>query len=465
MFEDAMGSRPERPTRVFRFSIGEYVDEQYLVVDYLGQGGMGAVLHVRDQWDREWALKYCDDDFLRPRFAREVRMMTKVQSQHVIRILDHDLDHDPPYFLMPLAQCSIERDLSWFSRNLLATLDIFDQVCVGVIDLHASGVFHRDLKPANILRIDGGRYVVSDLGLARFESRDTTILTNTIQHIGTEDFLAPEQRRPEGAVSADARTDVYQLGKVLYSMATGLAPAFLDFTKLPVGLDHVVRTATADDPARRYQTAKQLHRAVRSYRASLDVRHNPREILDNLIARLEERSGGMPTNQALVSLIEALSHCCAQDECVVVKSVHQVPAKWFGQLGRLFDSQMYPILVAYEKAVRNTIGGADFSEADSVGERMGAIYENAPSRDTRAVALTAMMVAADKLNRYSVQSKFSRYVEEIQSNDMAFPVAQAIMDYGGIAVEKFRHMNPPMCHPEIRRAFEEVRAAEEGPIF
>jgi len=465
MFEDALGSRSVRPGRVFRFSVGEYVDGQYLVVAHLGQGGMGAVLRVKDQWDREWALKYCDNDSFRLRFAREVRMMTNVQSQHVIQILGYNLDHVPPYFLMPLAQGSIEKALPSFSKHLPTALAVFDQVCVGVMDLHASKVFHRDLKPANILRIDSDRYVVSDLGLARFESRDTTILTNTIQHIGTEDFLAPEQRRPEGAASADARTDVYQLGKVLYSMVTGLPPAYLDFTKLPQGLDHIVRTATADDPARRYQAAKQLYRAVKSYRATLDVSHNPRGILANLIARLEQRSGGMPTNEALPSLIEALSHCCAQNESIVVKSVHQVPATWFGQLGRLFGSQMHPILVAYEKAVRATIGGADFSEAVSVGDRMGAIYENASNKDTRVVALTAMMVAADKLDRYSVQAKFSRYVKEIQSNDMAFPVAQAIMDYGRVSVESFRHMDPSMCHPEIRRAFEEVRAAEEDFIF
>src|SRR5262249_16316979 len=84
---------------------------KYLVTDVLGLGGMGAVVRVERTTDRQvFALKYCTDNdpnWLR-RFAREVRLMQAISHEHVVTIVDADLNHTPPYFLMPLAIGSLE---------------------------------------------------------------------------------------------------------------------------------------------------------------------------------------------------------------------------------------------------------------------------------------------------------------------------------------------------------------------
>src|SRR4051812_999471 len=160
MFVDALGStRPSpRPEKPYLYAIGDIVDDFYFVRSYLGQGGMGAVLRVQDQMTGEiCALKYCEHARYRKRFAREVRIMISVESDHVMRISSSNLDHDPPYFIMPFADCSLESKLPSLKRNETAVLDTMHDICLGVRDLHSNGIFHRDLKPANILYLTDGR--------------------------------------------------------------------------------------------------------------------------------------------------------------------------------------------------------------------------------------------------------------------------------------------------------------------
>ncbi len=193
MFEDELGSRHTQPAppQLYRYEINDVIDSRYLVRHRIGQGGMGAVLRVEDLSDqRIRALKYCRDPSFAKRFQREVRMMNQVQSPYVISILGANLDHEPPYFVMELGERSLEDDIQSLRADEATALEVFDEICRGVRELHQSGIFHRDIKPANVLRLPDGSVVISDLGLARFEERDTTILTTTVQHLGTEDYLA-----------------------------------------------------------------------------------------------------------------------------------------------------------------------------------------------------------------------------------------------------------------------------------
>ena len=202
MFEDEIGTAtftPE-PPEPYLFDVGDTIDGRYLVRAQLGNGGMGAVLRVEDQTTHETlALKYCKPNQNRRRFAREVRLMESIQSPYVIPISGSNLDHEPPYFVMPLAERSLETDLPSLVGDEATGLEIFRQVCLGVQDLHARGVFHRDLKPANVLRLPNGRMVVCDLGLARPENRDTTVLTRSIGWVGTEAYLRRNSDSLRGA--------------------------------------------------------------------------------------------------------------------------------------------------------------------------------------------------------------------------------------------------------------------------
>ena len=81
----------------------------------------------------------------------------------MLSVVDANLDHDPPYFVMPLAAETLQAELSAHGGDLDWAIQVFRQVCLGVQGLHQAGVIHRDLKPANVLRLADDRHVVADL--------------------------------------------------------------------------------------------------------------------------------------------------------------------------------------------------------------------------------------------------------------------------------------------------------------
>src|SRR5262249_51880612 len=154
---------------------------------------------------------------------------------------DSNLSHEPPYFVMPLAVGSLSADLVWLSKDEEAALDAIKSIALGVQAIHAAGATHRDIKPLNALRLTDGSFAVSDLGLAKSNDRDTRVLTRTTGNLGTFAYAAPEQFQPGGTRDADARTDVYQIGKTLYELLTGEIPHMMDLRKVDAGLSLIIQ--------------------------------------------------------------------------------------------------------------------------------------------------------------------------------------------------------------------------------
>jgi eukaryotic-like serine/threonine-protein kinase len=227
---------------------GDVIDGKYKVAEFLGAGGMGAVVKATAlAGGKIVALKYCFEnspDLLR-RFAREVRIMQGITHRHVVQILDANLTHKPPYFTMPLAVGSLQDEIPSLMADEDAALDAFLQLCQGAQAIHNSLGVHRDIKPLNALRYADDTIVISDLGLAKYDPRDTTTLTQASVLLGTRAYCAPEQLMPAGSRDADGRTDIYQLGKTLYEILTGKSPALIDRSALPAGLAHIVQRSTA----------------------------------------------------------------------------------------------------------------------------------------------------------------------------------------------------------------------------
>ena len=219
------------------YTPSDKIDDRFEIVGEIGRGGMGVVLRVHDATDgQQVALKYCpenDTNSLR-RFAREVCFVANLHHKNVMPILHHNLDHDPPYFTMPIAATSVGQEIRQSALEEDEALGAFEQICLGVQAIHNINGTHRDIKPDNAMRMQDGTILVSDLGLVKLDPRDTTLLTRAGEFIGTHMYSAPEQYG--GSREADVRTDIYQLGKTLYEMVTGQSPAPMDTDKLPAGL-------------------------------------------------------------------------------------------------------------------------------------------------------------------------------------------------------------------------------------
>lgn len=451
------------------FALGDVIDGRYAVRGVIGQGGMGQVLRVECLADRRiYALKYCRvSGQQRKRFTREVGLMRGVRHRHVVPVLHANLRHEPPYFVMPLAECSLDAERARVTGDEVRVLAIFRQIGIGVRALHDSGIVHRDLKPANVLRFKGGRFAVADLGLAKRESRggDSSGLTRTRTVLGTLAFLAPEQLLPSGSRRADARTDIYQLGKVLYQLLTGLSPALIDPEALPRGLAHIIQRATSPDPDGRYRSLGELLDALRYYElAKSPVRHS-REAIESLILQADDALKKHERPTAIASELCALlgrRHAARPEN--IVASFDRIPDRLLPFLAREFGPELLPILQAYADALSATAARCEFGYADIVARRMRSVFRHARHNDLRCVALRAALVTSVALNRFAAMSVFNRLLISVKGCDLGLSVAEMLGDNAEHYREVAGGVPPGRLHPAIRAVQQKLLGGQDVPL-
>ena len=226
----------------------------YEILGPIGEGGMGEVYRARDtRLHRDVAIKVSRERFSE-RFEREARAVAALNHPNICTL--HDIG--PDYLVMELVD----------GKPLKGPLPMDDalryaaQICEALDHAHRNGVTHRDLKPANILVTKQGVKLV-DFGLALIapgpEDHTSTQLTQAGAVMGTPAYMAPEQR--EGK-HGDSRSDVYAFGCVLFEMLTGQR-ATRDRKPLEsAALETIVNACLENDPEDRWQSVRDLKRAL-----------------------------------------------------------------------------------------------------------------------------------------------------------------------------------------------------------
>jgi len=219
---DASQARPLEPTDSLSFG-------PYTVVGLIGQGGMGRVYAARAADGTRVAIKAlvahaAARDAALPRFQRELAAARRISGELTARVVDADLDADPPWlateYIQGPALSTVLESLGPLPSAAVTALAL--GIASALVDIHAAGVVHRDLKPANILLASDGLRVV-DFGIAR--TADGITLTGPGWTLGTPAYMAPEQVVGE---TAQAPADVFALGSILVCAATGSPPFGLD---------------------------------------------------------------------------------------------------------------------------------------------------------------------------------------------------------------------------------------------
>ena len=273
----------------------------YEIADQLGAGGMGEVYRATDtRLDRTVAIKVlpehlASDPQRRERFEREAKAVSSLNHPHICTLHDVGEQDGVHYLVMELVEGdTLQQRLEKGRLPLDQALEYAIQIADALDKAHRQGVVHRDLKPGNIMITKSAGVKLLDFGLAKLKGDDAQVsplsqmptqdpsapLTAEGTIIGTLQYMAPEQL--EGK-EADARTDLFAFGAVVYEMVTGkkafvgasqasLVGAIMNHQPAPITelqpvsppmLDHVIKACLAKNPEDRCQSAADLMRELK----------------------------------------------------------------------------------------------------------------------------------------------------------------------------------------------------------
>ena len=205
--------------------IGQLIGNRYRVESQVASGGMATVYLATDQrLDRQVAIKVihqhlANDPNFQEKFVLEAKTAAKLAHPNLVNVFDQGTDAGTTYLVMEYVPGITLRDAlnEYGPLPAVRALEMMAQILSGLAAAHRAGILHRDLKPDNVLLADDGRVKLGDFGLARAISAHTS----TGDLVGTIAYLSPELVTRG---QADARSDVYAAGILLFELLTGKQP-------------------------------------------------------------------------------------------------------------------------------------------------------------------------------------------------------------------------------------------------
>lgn len=271
--------------------IGKILDDRYEILELIGTGGMAnvykALCHRLNRYD---AVKIMRDDTaadecFRKRFRTESQAVAMLSHPNIVSVYDVSHNENIEYIVMELVD-GITLKQYMKEHGALPTDEVLNfsiQIAKALAHAHSKGIIHRDIKPQNVMLLKDGLIKVADFGIAALQN---DIEESTNETVGSVHYIAPEQAR---GAAADARSDIYSLGIVMYEMMTGrlpyvgksdvevavkhmnteAVPPRTIVPGIPEELERICLKAMATDITDRYQSAGELLSDLEQFRKQL----------------------------------------------------------------------------------------------------------------------------------------------------------------------------------------------------
>ena len=316
---------------------GELIDNRYLLQRQIASGGMATIYAGLDtRLDRPVAVKImhahlANDEAFVSRFIKEAKATAALSHPNIVSIQDQGWNEGGPpavFLVMELVEGSTLRDYLNEKGSLTVeqTFQIVTPVLSALSAAHRIGIIHRDIKPENILISKDGRIKVADFGLARNITMGQTMTAESSVVLGSVSYLSPEQVQ-RGV--ADARSDIYAVGIVLFEMLTGSKPysgetpiqiAYRHVndripniqtikSEIPTAIAELVYEATAPNPDQRPKNAEDLLNKLREIQAKIDPKRRQMSLELDLppIVNKKNKRGKVSVTSALGGIKEKTS--------------------------------------------------------------------------------------------------------------------------------------------------------------
>ena len=316
---------------------GELIDNRYLLQRQIASGGMATIYAGLDtRLDRPVAVKImhahlANDEAFFSRFIKEAKATAALSHPNIVSIQDQGWNEGGPpavFLVMELVEGSTLRDYLNEKGSLTVeqTFQLITPVLSALSAAHRIGIIHRDIKPENILISKDGRIKVADFGLARNITMGQTMTAESSVVLGSVSYLSPEQVQ-RGV--ADARSDIYAVGIVLFEMLTGSKPysgetpiqiAYRHVndripniqtikSEIPTSIAELVYEATAPNPDQRPKNAEELLNKLREIQAKIDPKRRQMSLELDLppIVNKKNKRGKVSVTSALGGIKEKTS--------------------------------------------------------------------------------------------------------------------------------------------------------------
>jgi serine/threonine protein kinase len=438
----------------------------YNVISRIGSGGFGNVDHVKDQTGNDYAMKTFSinqpvplvpelAENVRRRFIREANVQSGLQHRNIVPVVNRNLTASPPYFIMPLAVSSLDKDIK-NNKNLAgkyrtALMDILS----GLEELHSLGIYHRDLKPQNVLRLSdvhGEYYAISDFGLMSVKDTQLSVLTHTGMKMGSDYYTAPE-------IVADLKnasifSDIYSVGCILHDfVGTGERIPCNEIAEDTSPYADIIRACTRKKPSRRFASVAALRDAILSIDPNSVIALNTE--VTSFIGALESSDPIHP--QLWSAMINYIEDNEDSDDANLL--LHKITLNRIQEIINLDVVLAARLGEKYATWVSNAT--FNFDECDGICNRL-CEFLSLVDLTCQSEALLALLFMGTSHNRWYVERRFVNAVGSNMQSDLAKRLALEMGILDGRMCKAVNHLQQSIgvthdqFHPDIVQIIQRV---------